>query len=29
VDVNAWGALTEAEAWGGPWAAFFPYPMPL
>jgi MGT family glycosyltransferase len=29
VDVNAWGAMTEAEAWGGPWAAFFPYPMPL
>ncbi len=29
VDVNAWGAMTEAEAWGGPWAAFFPYPMPV
>jgi MGT family glycosyltransferase len=29
VDVNSWGAMTEAEAWGGPWAAFFPYPMPL
>jgi MGT family glycosyltransferase len=29
VDVNAWGAMTEAEAWGGPWASFFPYPMPL
>jgi len=29
VDVNSWGAMTEAEAWGGPWAALFPYPMPL
>lgn len=29
VDVNAWGAMSQAEAWGGPWAAFFPYPMPL
>jgi len=29
VDVNAWGAMAVAEAWGGPWAAFCPYPMPL
>lgn len=29
VDANAWGALGAAEAWGGPWALFFPYPMPL
>ena len=29
VDVNAWGALGVAEAWGGPWATFCPYPLPL
>ena len=29
VDVNSWGALATAEAWGGPWALFCPYPMPL
>lgn len=29
VDANAWGAMFRAEAWGGPWALFFPYPMPL
>jgi UDP:flavonoid glycosyltransferase YjiC (YdhE family) len=29
VDVNAWGALAAAEAWGGPWAVFCPYPLPL
>lgn len=29
VDVNSWGAMTEAEAWRGPWAALFPYPMPV
>jgi MGT family glycosyltransferase len=29
VDANAWGAIFSAEAWGGPWALFFPYPMPL
>ena len=27
VDVNAWGALAAAEAWGGPWAMFCPYPL--
>lgn len=29
VDFNSWGALMAAEAWGGPWAAFCPYPLPL
>jgi len=29
VDIQSWGALAAAEAWGGPWAAFCPYPMPL
>jgi MGT family glycosyltransferase len=29
VDINAWGALAAAEACGGPWAAFCPYPVPL
>jgi MGT family glycosyltransferase len=29
VDVQSWGALATAEAWGGPWAAFCPYPLPL
>jgi MGT family glycosyltransferase len=29
VDVNSWGALTAAEAWGGPWAVFCPYPLAL
>lgn len=29
VDVNAWGAMAVAEAWGGPWAAYCPYPLPL
>jgi MGT family glycosyltransferase len=29
VDVNAWGALATAEAWGGPWAVYCPYPLPL
>lgn len=28
VDCNAWGAVAAAEAWGGPWAQWFPYPMP-
>jgi UDP:flavonoid glycosyltransferase YjiC (YdhE family) len=27
VDINCWGALAAAEAWGGPWATFCPYPM--
>jgi MGT family glycosyltransferase len=29
VDINSWGGLTAAEAWGGPWATFCPYPIPL
>jgi MGT family glycosyltransferase len=29
VDVNSWGALAAAEAWGGPWATFCPYPLTL
>jgi MGT family glycosyltransferase len=29
VDINSWGALTSAEAWGGPWAIFCPYPLAL
>ena len=29
VDINSWGALAAAEQWGGPWAAFCPYPMAL
>jgi MGT family glycosyltransferase len=29
VDCNAYGATAAAEAWGGPWAQWFPYPMPL
>jgi MGT family glycosyltransferase len=28
-DIQSWGALAAAEAWGGPWAAFCPYPLPL
>jgi MGT family glycosyltransferase len=29
VDVNAFGAAAAAEAWGGPWAVWSPYPLPL
>ncbi len=29
VDVLCWGALSAAEAWGGPWACFSPPPLPL
>ncbi|HEX4280637.1 MAG TPA: hypothetical protein VHZ27_07695, partial [Solirubrobacteraceae bacterium] len=29
VDINTWGGLMAAEAWGGPWAAFCPFPLPL
>jgi MGT family glycosyltransferase len=28
-DIGTWGALAAAEAWGGPWASWCPYPMPL
>ena len=27
IDINSWGALAAAEAWGGPWAAYCPYPV--
>lgn len=29
VDSMAWGASAIADAWGGPWAQWFPYPLPL
>jgi MGT family glycosyltransferase len=29
VDINSWGAQAAAEAWGGLWATFCPYPLPL
>jgi MGT family glycosyltransferase len=29
VDVQSWGGLVAAEAWGGAWASFCPYPLPL
>lgn len=29
VDINSWGGLAAAEKWGGPWAAFCPYPLAL
>jgi MGT family glycosyltransferase len=29
VDINSWGALAAAEAWGGPWGSWCPYPLPL
>jgi MGT family glycosyltransferase len=29
VDFNCWGAMAAAEQWGGPWAAFCPYPTML
>lgn len=29
IDINSWGALAAAEKWGGPWAAFCPYPLAL
>lgn len=29
VDAMSWGATAVAEAWGGPWAQWFPYPIPL
>ncbi len=29
VDLIAWGALSAAEAWGGPWACCCPFPLPL
>lgn len=29
VDINCFGGQSAAEAWGGPWASFCPYPLPL
>jgi MGT family glycosyltransferase len=29
VDIQCWGAMAAAEAWGGPWATFCPYPLAL
>lgn len=29
VDLATWGALSVAEAWGGPWASFCPMPLPI
>lgn len=29
VDLNAWGAAAVAEQWGGPWARWCAYPLPL
>jgi MGT family glycosyltransferase len=29
VDIATWGALAVAEAWGGAWASWCPYPLPL
>jgi UDP:flavonoid glycosyltransferase YjiC (YdhE family) len=29
VDAMSWGASAVAEAWGGPWAQWFPYPLPV
>jgi MGT family glycosyltransferase len=29
VDVNSFGAAAAAVAWGGPWAMWCPYPLPL
>ncbi len=29
VDINTWGALSVAEAWGGPWTVFSPFTPPI
>jgi MGT family glycosyltransferase len=29
VDIATWGALAVAEAWGGPWASWSPFPLPV
>jgi MGT family glycosyltransferase len=29
IDCMTWGATAAAEVWGGPWAQWFPYPLPL
>lgn len=29
VDFNSWGAMAMADLWGGPWATWCPYPLPI
>ena len=29
VDAMSWGASAAAAAWDGPWAQWFPYPLPV
>lgn len=29
IDCMTWGATAAAETWGGPWAQWFPFPLPL
>ena len=29
IDANAWGASAVADGWGGAWAQWLPYPLPL
>ncbi|MBA3688519.1 MAG: glycosyltransferase [Chloroflexi bacterium] len=29
VDINSWGGMAAAEVWGGRWATFCPFPLPL
>ena len=29
IDCMTWGATAAAEAWGGPWSQWFPFPLPL
>ncbi len=29
VDINSWGGMAAAEAWGGPWAVFCSYPLAI
>jgi MGT family glycosyltransferase len=29
IDCMTWGATAAAESWGGPWAQWFPFPLPL
>jgi MGT family glycosyltransferase len=29
IDCMTWGATAAAEAWSGPWAQWFPFPLPL
>lgn len=29
IDINTWGAMAAAEVWGGPWATWCPFPLPL